>query len=94
MLTKTTLNDILKPKINEEKSSTKLEKKTTKLKDKSKDLLKRKELYKERQIKRENLKKEIQKVFEQIPDILLIKEKNTIQIKNKKYRITYKIEVL
>lgn len=94
MLTKTTLNDILKPKINEEKSSTKLEEKTTKLKDKSKHLLKRKELYKERQIKRENLKKEIQKVFEQIPDILLIKEKNTIQIKNKKYRITYKIEVL
>lgn len=94
MLTKTTLNDLLKPKIKEEKSSTKLEKKTTKLKDKSKDLLKRKELYKERQIKRENLKKEIQKVFEQIPDVLLIKEKNTIQIKNKKYKITYKIEVL
>ena len=56
MLTKTTLNDVLKPKIKEEKSFTKLEKKTTNLKN----LLKRKELYKERQIKRENLKKEIQ----------------------------------
>lgn len=76
------------------KESRKKDNKVNYEENKEKILQYKRELYKERNIARNKLKKEIEKLFETIPKDLLIVDSNSINIKHTKYKITYNIRLI
>lgn len=63
-------------------------------KTKEKILQQKRELYKNKSIARDKLKKEIEKSFESIPKDLLMVDTNSINLKNTKFKITYTIKFI
>jgi hypothetical protein len=76
------------------KESRKKDNKANYEENKEKILQYKRELYKKRNIARNKLKKEIEKLFETIPKDLLIVDSNSINIKHTKYKITYNIRLI
>lgn len=76
------------------KESRKKDNKVNYEENKEKILQYKRELYEKRNIARNKLKKEIEKLFETIPKDLLIVDSNSINIKHTKYKITYNIRLI